>query len=185
MKLVIIRHGETTFNVQNKVQGQANPPLTEKGINQAKEAAALLKNQMTDFKEIYCSTLQRAVKTAEVVRGNLKIPIKPDPRLSSRNLGLFSGKTLQEIETLWPKEYKMWISGDVKFRPPEGESTEENIKRTEDFICFIKTKYQHDEKILIVTHRENIGFFYYLIKGKKMEDPLGSIGNCTPYEFEI
>jgi broad specificity phosphatase PhoE len=186
MKLVLIRHGETTWNVMGKCQGQADPPLTLEGIQQAKVFADQLKTTIHDFSAIYSSQLSRAKVTAEIIGEGTQIPIILDRRLNSRNLGDFSGMTLGEIKAYQPKEFKRWISGDPTFRPPNGESTAELMDFTKSFLQEIQQKYPKTAKLLIIAHRENIAAFTVAITGKQPKDnPLQSIKNCTPYEFSI
>ena len=186
MLLTIIRHGETTWNILNKVQGQANPPLTQAGIDQAQEFADSFAESIREYAAIYSSTLQRAMKTANIIKGSSELPVIGDIRLNSRSLGDFSGKTLKEIKQADPETYALWTSGDPSFCPPNGESTEELLDHTQDFIAFLRQSYPNDAKIFIVTHRENISAFTILINGAPMEEnPLETIKNCIPYEFTI
>ena len=183
MELTIIRHGQTTWNVIKKVQGQADPPLTEKGINQAKTLAEKMKSKINLYSAIYSSERIRAYKVAQILKSEFSINLIKDPRLNSRNLGDFSGFTLKEIEMKYPKIYKMWRSQDPNFIPPNGESNEFLLKTTRNFIHFLKNTWNQDDKLLIITHRENIGFLHYALTGKKLLDPLGSIKNCFPYNY--
>jgi broad specificity phosphatase PhoE len=122
--------------------------------------------------------------TAELIVGNNK-PIMLDNLLDSRNVGIFSGMTLEGIEEQYPKMYEQWISGDPSFCPPGGESTYSLTKRCKNFIEFLKNSFSKDAKILIITHRENLAILAYLITGKRIEDALRRVENCKLYNFEL
>jgi probable phosphoglycerate mutase len=185
MHLILIRHGETTWNALNKVQGQADPPLVPNGQSQAQALGMQLQPIMSNIAAIYCSELQRARITAELIRGNSKTPLYPDSRLNSRDLGEFTGLTLKEIKIHYPELYKAWIKGDEEFCPPGGEKTSLYVQRTQAFLHMLKQTHSSSANILIVTHRENIGIILYLITGQLQKGILDSIKNCTPYEIDL
>ena len=114
IEITAIRHGETTWNVDEKVQGQADPPLTHNGVQQALSLAKTLANSIENYAAIYSSERQRASKVAEIIKNQSSIPIILDSRLNSRSLGVFSGMTLQEVSQNYPDLYKKWRSGDSR-----------------------------------------------------------------------
>lgn len=185
MRLILIRHGETTWNALDKVQGQADPPLVPNGKSQAQALGIQLQPIMSNIDAIYYSELQRARITAELIRGNSKISLYPDSRLNSRDLGGFTGLTLKEIKLRYPQLYEAWIKGDEEFCPPGGEKTSLYIQRTQAFLLMLKQTHSSSATILIVTHRENIGIILYLITGKIQKDVLDNIKNCVPYEIDL
>ncbi|WP_371803891.1 histidine phosphatase family protein [Candidatus Lokiarchaeum ossiferum] len=185
IEITIIRHGETTWNVEGKVQGQADPPLTQNGVEQAFQLAEKFRDSLKEYSIIYSSERQRALKVAEILKNGSSLSIKIDSRLSSRSLGKFSGMTLDEVECDFPILYKKWRSGDATFIPPNGDSTADLIRITQKFLASIKALHNDGEKIIVITHRENLGILHYLITGKKMDDPLRNIKNCTPYVYQL
>lgn len=187
MHLTLIRHGESTWNNLKKVQGQADPPLTEAGILQAQELAQKLKPILSEYVALYTSERQRARKVAEMIAQNSLLPLISDSRLNSRSLGAFSGLTLDEISLQYPVLYRKWRKQDPSFVPPGGQTTKWLVDQCKSFLASISKQYAPfiNARILIVTHRENIGTLHYLLTGKLMEDPLGKIPNCTPLEYTI
>ncbi len=185
MKITLIRHGKTSWNEQGKVQGQANPPLNKEGIEQAQRLAEEMSSLINDYDVIYTSEMQRASKTTDIIRGNSEVPLIIDHRLNSRDVGDFSGLTLDQIEFEDSEQYRMWRSGDLSFIPPNGESTEKLIERTTNFFKDLKALHSKESNILIITHRESVAALRMLITGKKIKNPLRDIKNCTLYEFEI
>ena len=115
MIIAIVRHGTTTWNDLGKIQGQADPPLNVEGINLAKELGKAMKDELVSYKAIFSSYRKRAKMTAELIRGKSKKTIFYENLLNSRNLGLFSGMTLDEVKEKYPEDYLKWINWDPKF----------------------------------------------------------------------
>jgi len=92
MKLVIVRHGETEWNVQHKVMGQLDSPLTSKGIRQAKAIGDRLRR--LKFTSLYSSDLGRAVQTANIIAEICEKKIIFDAELREWNMGIFEGLTV-------------------------------------------------------------------------------------------
>ncbi len=180
-----MRHGTTTWNELNKIQGQADPPLNAEGIALAKELGKNMRDELVSYKAIFSSYRKRAKMTAELIRGNSKRTIFYDVLLNSRHLGVFSGMTLDEVKDNYPKEYLQWIDWDPKFCPPEGESTKDLINRCKKFIIYLKETFPNDSRILIITHRENLALLANQITGKWINDPLRTIKNCVVYRYKL
>lgn len=185
MEIILIRHGETTWNAKGKLQGQADPVLTEEGLNQANILAQQLASEKTLYSQIISSERTRAKQVAKILSYTLSIPVKFDSNLNSRNLGDFSGKTLEELERTVPILFKSYISGEVDFAPPNGETTRAVLSRSSDFLANLRNNYSNNERIIIVTHRGNIGALHFLITGEKMEDPIRKVRNCVPYKYQL
>jgi broad specificity phosphatase PhoE len=134
-------HGTTTDNEKNISSGWYDAELSEKGIKQSIE----LKKQIGEkrFDVIFCSDLKRAIHSAKLTFGN-DFKIIMDKRLRECNYGTFNAKPSSIVE---PMQEKSIIN---KF--PEGESYEDIKKRMEDFLRFIKSKYD-GKHIAIVAHK--------------------------------
>ncbi|MHA1745715.1 MAG: histidine phosphatase family protein [Promethearchaeota archaeon] len=182
MEITLIRHGETPWNLVDKIQGQADIPLSEGGILQAQALHNQLEGQMSQYTAIYTSPMKRALKTAQILQGSIQIPLIIEERLKSRDLGDFSGQTLKEISERTPKIYALWRSGAPSFCPPNGESTRETLDKLQAFLTFLSTSHPPNSKIIIVTHRESVGILMYLL-GNQTKDALTGIANCVPYHF--
>lgn len=94
MKYILIRHGETDWNKEGKIQGQKDIPLNEVGEQQAREVAQILKETF-HITIIYTSPLQRARKTAEIIQDYLKAKLLTKSDLKEINLGIFLGKKME------------------------------------------------------------------------------------------
>jgi broad specificity phosphatase PhoE len=101
-RLLLVRHGESTWNAQSRWQGQADPPLSPFGERQAEDAAARLAETAT-ITAVWASDLVRARRTAELIAGYLGLePVQQEARLRERDVGAWSGLTRAEIEDRWP-----------------------------------------------------------------------------------
>lgn len=119
-KIVLIRHGETDWNVEGRYQGQADPGLNARGRQQAAQLADRLARAGLDV--LYTSPLKRAAQTAAVVAERLDIPLHMDPRLMEIHQGEWQTRLRGEIESLYPELFKLWESTPWEVYPPSGET---------------------------------------------------------------
>jgi len=122
-----IRHGESTYNAQGRVQGHLNVPLSELGRRQASALAAVCK----DFgaEAIFSSPLRRARETADPIAAALALPIQEEPGLIEIKVGIFQGHSRSDLDRICPEEYARWSSGDPDFVVPGGESRRALMQR--------------------------------------------------------
>ena len=119
-RIIAIRHGETTWNVDARIQGHLDVPLNDTGRRQA----ALLAQALADepIAAIYASDLSRAWETAQCLARALDVDVTSEKGLRERCFGDFEGKTFAEIEVLLPEQAMRWRKRDPEFAPPGGES---------------------------------------------------------------
>lgn len=121
-RIVAIRHGETDWNVDTRIQGSLDIPLNATGRQQAARMAQALRHE--PITAIYASDLARAWETAQYLGDALGLPVRPDAGLRERGFGDFEGKTFREIEALLPEQARRWRMRDPDFAPNGGESLE-------------------------------------------------------------
>jgi 2,3-bisphosphoglycerate-dependent phosphoglycerate mutase len=102
-RITAVRHGETAWNVETRIQGQLDIPLNETGRWQAERLARALAARESNA-AIYSSDLLRAWDTAISIADATKLTLKTDEGLRERGFGTFQGKTYAEIEATWPEE---------------------------------------------------------------------------------
>lgn len=118
-RILAIRHGETAWNVDTRIQGQLDIPLNDTGRWQAERLATAVVREGLDA--VYSSDLLRASETAEAVgRGSGRVPVT-DRGLRERAFGVFQGRTFAEIEAEWPEQALRWRKRDPDFGPEGGE----------------------------------------------------------------
>ncbi|MDE2599640.1 MAG: histidine phosphatase family protein [Rhodocyclaceae bacterium] len=128
-RVCIVRHGETDWNAERRIQGQIDIPLNATGREQARAAAQGLAEQ--SFAALYSSDLQRAYDTATAASELLGLPVQPEPGLRERHYGEFQGLTQDEIKAR--ADYERYINRETNFAFGNGESLcafAERIKRT-------------------------------------------------------
>jgi len=119
-RIIAIRHGETTWNVDTRIQGRLDIPLNATGRLQATRMALALKDEPVTA--VYASDLARAWETAQYLGRAHGLPITPEVGLRERGFGDFEGKTFAEIEALLPDQSQRWRKRDPEFAPAGGES---------------------------------------------------------------
>lgn len=124
MRQYLVRHGESTFNVESRVQGQADVPLSDLGREQARLLAAWSRTLPADVTvdEIWSSPLARARETAQAIAVALGLPLFVEEGLRELHAGIFQGHLWADLETAFPREVARWRSGDETYAIPGGES---------------------------------------------------------------
>ncbi len=149
MLLILIRHGETTWNEQGRWQGHLNSDLTAAGEQQAQAIGARLAG--TTFDALYSSDLGRARQTAEAIASRTGRPIITEPGLRERALGVFEGLTTSEIRERFPLEYEGFQSRDPDHIIPEGESLRDKHERAVRTLERIAASHA-GQTVVVVTH---------------------------------
>lgn len=156
MKLFFVRHGETEWNVQKKIQGSADIPLNENGLRQARQLAKELKRQMLEGRfhpaRVYTSPQLRAAQTAEFAAKALQIACVPCSGLREMDLGEWEGLNWDIIQQSYGEVYTYWNEHRRYTRTPGGESYQEVVERTFDALEEILERETADTDILVVTH---------------------------------
>ncbi len=140
--LYVIRHGETDWNLKNKIQGRADIPLNEFGIQEANLSKILL--YQTNFYKIISSPLIRAKKTAEII-SNQQTPVMTDIRLIERDFGEFEGINKEEFDG-----YTFW-NYSLNHKYVKAESVQQLLNRVYNFLDEYKEIYEK-KNVLLVTH---------------------------------
>jgi len=148
-KLYIVRHGETEWNSQGRVQGHTDIPLSEAGRQQAQYTAERLKN--VNFDIAYSSDLSRTSETAQIILGKRNIQVNTLTSLREYNKGVFEGLTVEEYSQRYPDQYDASLINDLDFAPESGESIRDVSERMSEFGTFVKSQHLNDD-VLIVGH---------------------------------
>ena len=147
--LILIRHGETLWNTQLRMQGSLDSDLTPKGETQIKALGEWMKEVPFDF--LYCSDTPRAHKTAEAIRKFTGHNLNFDKRLREKNLGVFEGLTSEEARERYPANFQQFKTAGASYVIDQGESTQQLLKRALDAIEEIRDR--HPQKVAVaVTH---------------------------------
>ncbi len=177
-KLYLVRHGETVWNVEDKMQGVKDSPLTEKGIEHANLLGMKLEAMLPGLDRIYTSDLGRAFDTALLIGNHLKREIVKDERLRERNMGIFEGFSWEHVRTHFPEEFEKTISDDNEYRIPGGDTKNEYIEKVSSFLKFA-SQQSEGERMLAVTHRGFINFALRLVLMIPFNARMGIVVNNT------
>lgn len=148
-QLIIVRHGQTQWNLKLIRQGHLDSPLTEKGVAQARALGERLARE--SFTALYSSDLGRALQTAQMIAEATGHKIVTDARLRERHLGIFQGLNGDEIREKYPEEYRLHRTVGPTYIIPDGESVEQQVARNVEYLKEIAERHL-GEKIVVVTH---------------------------------
>ena len=169
----MVRHGETAWNAEGRVQGQLDIPLNDVGRAQARATAAVLAEH--DFTAIYCSDLMRVRQTAEPAAKKLALPVLYMAELRERHYGMFETLTYVEVREKFPAQYARFRDKDPDFDFEGGETlrgfNERSLKAVRDLIA----RHQ-GEQILVFTHGGVLEMVYRHAR---------AVGLSSPRDFEI
>jgi len=156
-KLYLVRHGETIWNVESRMQGHMNSPLTEKGKNQAEILRKKLINKAVSA--AYTSILERAKETAKIILKNSELPLIERASLNEIGLGEWEGKTFAEAKELNPEQFNNFWKFPTRYSPSSGETYYELQSRAIPEIYKI-FKENTGGRVLIVSHWITIKIIY-------------------------
>lgn len=166
--ICLVRHGETAWNTERRLQGHIDIPLNETGLAQAENTARHLELQGQRFAAVYCSDLQRARQTAAAVMRRQGLVATHDVRLRERHYGLFQGLTYAEAEHQHPELYHRFTQREFEFALPEqGESLAVFSRRVHDALHDIARQHPGD-RVLVVTHGGVLDIVHRLVTGGSM-----------------
>ncbi len=176
-RIIAIRHGETAWNVDTRVQGQLDIPLNATGRWQASRVAQALAAE--PISAIYASDLLRAWETARSIADVTGHSLQAHQGLRERGFGALQGKTHAEIETHWPEQSLRWRQRDPLWAPQGGETLVEvrdRINRTASELAARHT----GEQIVLVAHGGIMDALYRIATGQDLQAPrTWNLGNAT------
>ena len=167
-EIILIRHGETEWNSQKRMQGHSNSDLSSVGQAQIQALGQWMKNVPFDL--IYSSDSPRAKQTAESITQFSGHELQFDQRLREKNLGVFEGLTSEEARERHPEVFRLFKTAGSKYVIDEGESTQQLQDRALEIVNEIRIKHP-EERVLLVTHG---GFIRVVMKhslGLSLETP--------------
>ena len=148
-RLILLRHGETTWNVEGRYQGHLDSPLTPRGESQARALARRLAG--VQLAALHSSDLGRASQTALVISRATGHEVRLDPRLRERHLGNFQGLLKSEIKQKFAGDYRLFKSAGPDHAMPGGESTRQSAERSLACLEELARRYA-GQTIVVVAH---------------------------------
>ena len=189
-RIVAIRHGETAWNAESRLQGQLDIPLNALGRAQAATLAGALRDE--GLSAVYASDLGRAWQTAQALAAPLGLPLVADTALRERGFGLLEGLTYAEIDSQWPELARRWRSREPGFAPEGGESLVSFQARCVAVASRLAAAHA-GQTIALVCHGGVLDALYRAATHQPLDAPrtwvLGNAGInrllCTPQGFTL
>ncbi|EJF82747.1 2,3-bisphosphoglycerate-dependent phosphoglycerate mutase [Bartonella rattimassiliensis] len=172
--LVLIRHGQSEWNLKNLFTGWKNPGLTEKGHAEAIAAGKKLKESGLKFDIVYTSALQRAQKTAQHIleqMGQSDLEVIKTSALNERNYGDLSGLNKDEVRQQWGKEQVQMWRRSYTAAPPNGESLRDTGARIWPYYLYhIQPHILRSQTVLIAAHGNSLRALIMALEGLTSEE---------------
>ncbi len=176
-RIIAIRHGETAWNVNTRIQGQLDIGLNETGRWQAHRVALALAGET--IKVVYSSDLLRAWDTALSIANATGLAVQTIEGLRERGFGVFEGKTFQEIEKEWPEQALRWRRREPEFEPQGGESLLRFRQRITQTVQTLAAQHP-GEQIVVVAHGGVMDVLYRAATRQEIQAPrTWDLGNAT------
>lgn len=166
--LLLIRHGETAWNAETRIQGQLDVPLSRTGFWQAGRLAERLADEPIDA--VVASDFARAWMTAQPIAQVRQVEALPDLRLRERHFGVFQGLTLDEIARDWPAEFAAWRGRDPDWAMPEGESATAFKARVLEALTDITERFA-GRTVAVIAHGGVLDVAYRHARGLTWDAP--------------
>ncbi|WP_225781051.1 histidine phosphatase family protein [Xenophilus sp. Marseille-Q4582] len=192
-RLLAVRHGETAWNADGRLQGHLDIPLNDRGLWQAERTGAALAEE--SIGAIYASDLQRAWQTAQAIAQAQAQPpiVQADERLRERAFGDFQGRLFTEIEADRPEDARRWRQRDPDFVPPGGgESLRQFRDRVVGAAAELAARHP-GQLVLLVAHGGVMDLLYRAATSQELQAPrTWQLGNAainrllwTPQGFSL
>ena len=176
-RLLALRHGQTAWNADARMQGHRDIPLNAVGLEQAERLAQALAAEPIEV--VYASDLQRAADTAAATARRLDLPVVADAGLRERCFGVFEGHTFEELEARWPEDALRWRRRDTDWAPEGGESL--RVFRDRCVVTLARLAARHaGQTIAVFTHGGVLDMLYRAATHQALEAPrTWALGNAT------
>lgn len=166
-KLIFVRHGEATGNIDRIFHGFTDSELTDNGLAQIKRTAEVLSKETIDY--IYSSGLKRAHQTACAIAEHHGLTVEVDPRFREINGGKWEKENWDELPNLYPEVYENWVSNPHLTEMPEGESMLEFAARLCEAVMDVIEDHA-GKTICIATHGTSVRVLSCLCQNKPLEE---------------
>lgn len=188
--LVLVRHGQSEWNLKNLFTGWRDVDLTEKGVAEAREAGRKLKAQGLTFDVAYTSALKRAQRTLDLMleeMGQTGLPIVKDLALNERDYGDLSGLNKDDARKKWGEEQVHIWRRSYDVAPPGGESLKDTLARTLPYyVTEILPRVLRGERVLVAAHGNSLRALVMVLERLSPEQILQrEIGTGVPIIYRL
>jgi len=167
-ELIVIRHGETDWNVEGRFQGHIDVPLNARGLRQAARMAERLAAERVDV--FYCSDLLRTRQTAEPAALKLELPAAPNAGLREQHMGILEGMSFPEVQAQHPEVLAAWLLHDADYALPGGESARSFHARVIGAVLALASRHP-GQTLAVVTHGGVLDMLYRTANALPLHGP--------------
>ena len=184
MKLILVRHAQSTGNAAGRWQGRNETDLSEPGREQAKRLKDRFISERFEPTHVYSSPMIRTYETARIATDAWEYPIIPLDDLIEIDVGIFSGKTWEEVESEYPELARLYAKSRNWDHVPEAESMNARRRRAKRAIHYLITGHLNTDKVVAFTHG---GIMLCLFAELMDIDRMWgiSVGNTAVFDFDI
>lgn len=176
-RVIAIRHGETAWNAQLRLQGQIDIELNDTGRRQALRLAHALAD--TGIAALYASDLLRATQTAQPIAARCGVALDTDAGLRERNFGIFEGQRWVDLEGRWPEQARRWRERNGEFAPDGGETLTDFYARCVDSATRLAARHP-GQTIALVAHGGVLDCLYRAATHAPLQAPRSwPLGNAS------
>lgn len=180
--IILLRHGETDWNAQRRIQGQTDTVMNEQGRAQSRALVAATLGLQIDA--LYSSDLARALDSAAYLADARALTVVAVPQLRERHFGMFQGVTGADAQSRWPAEYARYRQRDPEQTLGDGESLRQ-LQRRVITVCEELIARHHGEHIALLTHAGVIDIVYRHALGLPLHAAREvEIGNASVHRFD-
>lgn len=185
-RLLLVRHGQTAYNLARRVQGQLQIPLNDQGRAQARELAEALDQSPLRPQALACSDLIRASETAAILAEVMELPeALPDLRWRSRLLGAFEGHTREEMAELDLEGFAAWKADPLRVAAPGGESGLDQRSRVRAAMEDLRPRFTEVvRRLCVVTHEGCLRAGLAIAEGDRPDSETVELGNAAVVVLE-
>ena len=166
-RILAIRHGETDWNVNNRIQGQIDIGLNAQGLWQAEQVAQALADE--PLAAIYASDLSRAFRTAQHIASHHGLEVQSKPLLRERHYGFFQGQTWDEIQQNHPDDAAQWRDRDPLWVPKDGGESLVMLHQRVQTLLLDMARPHLGQQIALVTHGGVLDILYRMATGQDLQ----------------
>lgn len=175
-RVILTRHGETQWNLEGRVQGAMDSPLTSTGIRQAQILAERIRDE--GISAVYASNLPRAIATAQEIRKQLNLPdVLISEAIRELSFGDWEGRAWKDLSEVYPEVFECWERAPHEVKIPGGESMVQVTDRAWDFFTHLPAKHP-EQTICVVTHGMTLQLLVKKAMGIAIEDWIH-----TPWQY--
>ena len=184
MNLIIVRHAESTGNAEDRLQGQDDFPLSERGRRQASLLRARFESEGYVPTHIYSSPLSRALETARIATAGWEVPISEWDDLMETDIGVFSGLTWDDVQARFPEMARRFAETRNMDVVEGAETFEQRTERGSRVVDRVMSEHTNDDRVLVFSHGAIMQYQIAQVIGSKRVWGL-SVRNTAMFEFTI